>query len=69
MKELIHLETRLLTLNPDKSTFLQGSIVDLEMENEKVRKVSHSAIAPLAVSGKCLILHFYFKREMLFNCI
>lgn len=31
---------------------LQSSIVYLEVENEKVRKVPHSTIAPLAVSGK-----------------
>jgi len=48
---------------------LQGSIVNLEMENEKVRKVPHSVIAPLAVSGKSLIfcLFFFFKLEMLFQ--
>lgn len=43
--------------------------MNLEMENEKVRKVPHSVIAPLAVSGKSLIfcLFFFFKLEMLFQ--
>lgn len=36
-----------------KDVNLQDSIVYLQMENEKVRGIPHTVVAPLAVSGKC----------------
>nr|AGN12862.1 putative anaphase-promoting complex subunit 4 [Leavenworthia alabamica] len=42
---------------------LKGSIVNLELENEKVRKVPHSCIAPLTVSGQCLNVHLFNLDE------
>ncbi|XP_010436458.1 PREDICTED: anaphase-promoting complex subunit 4-like [Camelina sativa] len=41
----------------------KGSIVNLEMENEKVRKVPHSAIAPLAVSASRGVACVFAERR------
>ncbi|KFK28735.1 hypothetical protein AALP_AA7G040100 [Arabis alpina] len=42
---------------------MKGSIVDLEMENEKVRKVPHSTIAPLAVSASRGVACVFAERR------
>ncbi|ESQ55223.1 hypothetical protein EUTSA_v10024471mg [Eutrema salsugineum] len=51
------------SLNQWELENLKGSIVHLEMENEKVRKIPHSTIAPLAVSASRGVACIFAERR------
>ncbi|XP_020873290.1 anaphase-promoting complex subunit 4 isoform X2 [Arabidopsis lyrata subsp. lyrata] len=55
--------SRSSSLNQWEIEDLKGSIVNLEIENEKVRKVPHSVIAPLAVSASRGVACVFAERR------